>query len=92
MLGLLSPFLFALPLRLTDTVVASLLCFASPNGPSESPFTEPWVRMQLPFTKELYIESDDFMEVPPKDFHRLAPGKEVRLRFSYWIKCHGVRT
>lgn len=45
---------------------------------------------EIAFTNELYIEADDFMENPPKDFHRLAPGKEVRLRSSYWIKCHEV--
>lgn len=42
---------------------------------------------QLPFGKELYIESDDFMENPPSKFYRLSPGKEVRLRYGYFIKC-----
>lgn len=41
----------------------------------------------LPFSKELYIEADDFMEDPPKGYYRLAPGKEVRLRHAYIIKC-----
>ncbi|XP_026193548.1 uncharacterized protein LOC34622054 [Cyclospora cayetanensis] len=45
---------------------------------------------QLPFTNELYIEAEDFMENPPKDFHRLSLGKEVRLRSAYWIKCNEV--
>jgi glutaminyl-tRNA synthetase len=45
---------------------------------------------QVPFTRELYIESDDFMEDPPKDFFRLAPGREVRLRYGYCITCTHV--
>jgi glutaminyl-tRNA synthetase len=44
----------------------------------------------LPFTKELFIEQDDFMENPPKKFFRLSPGKEVRLRYAYFIKCESV--
>jgi glutaminyl-tRNA synthetase len=42
---------------------------------------------QLPFSRELYIERDDFMENPPKQFFRLAPGREVRLRWGYLITC-----
>ncbi|SFB77590.1 glutaminyl-tRNA synthetase [Marinospirillum celere] len=45
---------------------------------------------QLPFTKELYIDRDDFMEDPPKKFFRLAPGKEVRLRNAWVIRCDEV--
>ncbi len=45
---------------------------------------------QLPFTRELYIERDDFMEQPEKKFFRLAPGREVRLRFAYFITCDKV--
>jgi glutaminyl-tRNA synthetase len=41
----------------------------------------------LPFSREIYIEREDFMEDPPKKFFRLAPGREVRLRHSYVIKC-----
>lgn len=44
----------------------------------------------VPFSRELYIESDDFMENPPKDFYRLAPGREVRLRYGYCITCQKV--
>jgi len=44
----------------------------------------------VPFSKELYIERDDFMEEPPKKFYRLAPGREVRLRYAYFIKCNKV--
>ena len=42
------------------------------------------------FSRELYIERDDFMENPPKKFFRLAPGKEVRLRYAYFVKCREV--
>lgn len=42
---------------------------------------------QLPFSRELYIDRDDFMENPPKKFFRLAPGQEVRLRYGYFITC-----
>ena len=42
---------------------------------------------QIPFGRELYIEHDDFMEEPPKNFFRLAPGREVRLRYGYFITC-----
>jgi glutaminyl-tRNA synthetase len=42
------------------------------------------------FSRDLYIEQDDFMENPPKKFYRLAPGKEVRLRYGYFIKCVNV--
>src|SRR5207249_3187606 len=42
---------------------------------------------KVPFSKFLYIEQDDFMENPPKKFFRLAPGREVRLRYAYFIKC-----
>ena len=42
---------------------------------------------RVPFTREIYIERDDFMEDPPRRFYRLAPGREVRLRYGYFIKC-----
>jgi glutaminyl-tRNA synthetase len=41
----------------------------------------------VPFGREIYIERDDFMEDPPKKFFRLAPGREVRLRFAYFLTC-----
>lgn len=44
----------------------------------------------VPFSKVLYIERDDFMEDPPKKFYRLAPGREVRLRYGYFITCTDV--
>ena len=45
---------------------------------------------QVPFARELYIEREDFMEDPPKKFYRLAPGREVRLRYAYFIRCEEV--
>ena len=45
---------------------------------------------KIPFSRELYIEQDDFMEEPPKKFFRLAPGREVRLRYAYFITCVDV--
>jgi glutaminyl-tRNA synthetase len=42
---------------------------------------------KVPFSKVLYIEQEDFREDPPKQFYRLAPGREVRLRYAYFIKC-----
>ncbi len=42
---------------------------------------------KVPFCREIYVEKDDFMENPPKDFYRLAPGREVRLRYAYCITC-----
>jgi glutaminyl-tRNA synthetase len=45
---------------------------------------------KVPFARVLYVEQDDFREDAPKDFFRLAPGKEVRLRYAYFIRCVGV--
>jgi len=45
---------------------------------------------KVPFSRVLYIEQEDFREDPPKKFYRLAPGREVRLRYAYFIKCVGV--
>ena len=45
---------------------------------------------KVPFSRTLYIEQDDFREEPPKKFYRLAPGREVRLRYAYFIKCEDV--
>ena len=44
----------------------------------------------VPFSRELYIEQEDFMENPPKKFFRLAPGREVRLRYAYFVTCTDV--
>tara|TARA_A100001037_G_C15123839_1_gene625201 strand:+ start:629 stop:2341 length:1713 start_codon:yes stop_codon:yes gene_type:complete len=45
---------------------------------------------KIPFSRELYIEREDFMEDPPKKFFRLGPGREVRLRFAYFVTCNEV--
>jgi len=45
---------------------------------------------KVPFSREFYIERDDFMEEPPKKFFRLAPGREVRLRYAYFVTCTDV--
>jgi glutaminyl-tRNA synthetase len=45
---------------------------------------------KVPFSRVLYIERDDFREVPPKQYYRLSPGKEVRLRYGYFVTCTSV--
>jgi len=45
---------------------------------------------KVPFSRVLYIEQDDFREDPPRKYHRLAPGREVRLRYAYFVTCAGV--
>jgi len=45
---------------------------------------------RIPFGRELYVERDDFMENPPKKFYRLSPGREVRLRYAYFVTCTSV--
>ena len=45
---------------------------------------------EIPFSREIWVERDDFMEDPPRRFHRLAPGREVRLRYAYFVTCTGV--
>ena len=47
-------------------------------------------KRQLPFSREIYIEQDDFREVPPPKYHRLSPGVEVRLRYAHLIRCTEV--
>ena len=46
---------------------------------------------EMPFSRELWIEREDFMENPPKKFFRLSPDKEVRLKGAYIIKCTGIK-
>ena len=60
--------------------------FDTPNNPEDPSAGS----RSVPFSRVLYIERDDFMEQPPKKFFRLAPGREVRLRSSYFITCTGV--
>jgi glutaminyl-tRNA synthetase len=67
-----------------------------PEGPGESleainnPEDPEMGTREIPFSREIYIERDDFMEDPPKKFFRLAPGREVRLRYAYFIRCTDV--
>lgn len=67
-----------------------------PEGQSEeleavnNPEDESMGKRKVPFSGELYIERDDFMEDPPKKFFRLSPGVEVRLRYAYFLKCNEV--
>ncbi len=61
--------------------------FSAPHYPDDPPAMG---FRDIPFCREVYIEQDDFMEDPPKKFFRLAPGREVRLRWAYVIKCHDV--
>jgi glutaminyl-tRNA synthetase len=63
----------------------SELCFA-PNHPQRPE----WDKRALPFTRELWIERDDYQENPPKGYFRLAPGAEVRLRYAYIVRCVGA--
>lgn len=59
--------------------------------PSEdNPEVEQVVTRDIPFSRELYIEAEDFLEVPPKKFFRLAPGQMVRLKSAYIIRCDEV--
>ena len=58
-------------------------CVNNPENPAAG-------TRKVPFSRELWIERDDFMEVPPPKFYRLSPGKEVRLRYAYFIKCEEV--
>jgi glutaminyl-tRNA synthetase len=60
--------------------------FVTPNHPQRPELGE----RTIPFCRELYIEQDDFMEVPVKGFKRLSPGTEVRLRYAFIIRCTGV--
>ncbi|WP_025026892.1 glutamine--tRNA ligase/YqeY domain fusion protein [Caldalkalibacillus mannanilyticus] len=55
-----------------------------------NPENEEMGHRQIPFSREIYIEQDDFMENPPPKYFRLYPGNEVRLKHAYFIKCHDV--
>ena len=57
------------------------------SRPSTIPRIPRRARARSPFARELYIERDDFMEDPPKKFFRLSPGREVRLRYAYFVTC-----
>jgi glutaminyl-tRNA synthetase len=60
---------------------------ALPNHPQKPD----WGRREVPFSRELWIEREDFAETPPKGYFRLHPGNEVRLRYGYVVKCTGLR-
>ena len=60
--------------------------FDAPNHPNDPTMGT----RKVPFSRVLYIEGDDFLEDPPKKFFRLAPGREVRLRYAYFVKCTSV--
>lgn len=76
------------PLKVTienypESQVEELDCINNPEDPTMG-------TRKVPFSRVLYIERDDFREDPPKKFYRLAPGREVRLRYAYFIKCIDV--
>ncbi|MCY4549647.1 MAG: glutamine--tRNA ligase/YqeY domain fusion protein [Defluviicoccus sp.] len=60
----------------------------APNNPNDPEAG----RREIPFGREIWVERDDFMEDPPRKFHRLAPGREVRLRYAWLVTCTGVET
>jgi glutaminyl-tRNA synthetase len=66
-----------------DGMVEEMEAVNNPEDPSQG-------TRKVPFSKVLYIEQDDFLEHPPKQFYRLAPGREVRLRWGYLITCQEV--
>ncbi|HEX4951163.1 MAG TPA: glutamine--tRNA ligase/YqeY domain fusion protein, partial [Blastocatellia bacterium] len=66
-----------------DDLVEEMEAVNNPEDPSAG-------TRKIPFSKVLYIEQDDFREEPPPKFYRLSPGKEVRLRYGYIIKCEEV--
>ncbi|HDM67361.1 MAG TPA: glutamine--tRNA ligase, partial [Thermoplasmatales archaeon] len=66
-----------------DDKVEEMEAINNPEDPSAG-------TRKVPFSKIIYIEQDDFMEDPPKKFYRLAPGREVRLRYAYFLKCEEV--
>lgn len=74
------------PLKITLNNVIEVQRLSAANHPNNEALGE----REIPFSGTLYIERDDFMEDPPKKFFRLAPGKEVRLRNAYVIKCEDV--
>lgn len=74
------------PLKVIITNYDDLEYVDAHNHPKDESFGE----RQVPFTKEIFIERDDFMEKPPNKFKRLSPGEEVRLRHAYFIRCNEV--
>lgn len=74
------------PLKVIITNYEDLEYVEAHNHPKDENFGD----RQVPFTKEIYIERDDFMEEPPNKYKRLSPGEEVRLRHAYFIRCNDV--
>jgi len=66
-----------------EGLVEDIVAINNPEDPSMG-------TRKVPFSRVLYIERDDFREDPPKGFYRLAPGREVRLRYAYFIRCREV--
>ena len=58
-----------------------------PNHPQKPE----WGKRQVPFSRELWIEKEDYQESPPKGYFRLSPGAEVRLRYGFVVKCTGMK-
>ncbi|MBN1145733.1 MAG: glutamine--tRNA ligase/YqeY domain fusion protein [Anaerolineales bacterium] len=81
-MGVLNPLKVVL-VNYPDDLVEEMEAINNPEDPGAG-------TRKAPFSKVLYIERDDFMEDPPKKFFRLAPGREVRLRYAYFITCVGV--
>jgi len=81
-MGVLKPLKVVL-LNYPEGKTEEIDCINNPEDPSMG-------MRKVPFSRELYIEQDDFQENPPKKFYRLSPGKEVRLRYAYFIKCEKV--
>lgn len=81
-MGVLRPLKIIIDNYPTDTVEE----FEAENNP-EDPSSG---TRKVPFSRELYIEQDDFCETPPKNYFRLSPGREVRLKHAYFIKCESI--
>ncbi len=81
-MGILRPLKVVIE-KYPDDQVEEIVAINNPEDPNAG-------TRKIPFSKVLYIEQDDFMEDPPKKFYRLAPGREVRFRYAYFIKCKEV--
>lgn len=83
MMGVLNPVKVVL-VNYPEDLVEEMQAINNPEDPSMG-------SRLLPFSRELYIEADDFREVPPPKYYRLSPGREVRLRYGYFVKCLDVK-
>jgi glutaminyl-tRNA synthetase len=81
-MGVLNP----LKVVITNYTEGKIELMEAVNNPED----ETMGTRMVPFTREIYIEREDFMENPPKKFYRLSPGTEVRLRYAYFVTCTGV--